>query len=314
MKIETRQAWAAEITDLEQLASAQADAAMEHNRTAAGPFRMRMRVADFGMLRIQSNEASNNYIARGVMRADRFGLLLPTGGPAGGSLFNGTLVGPDDMVLARPGAEMLAHTRAGQAWAALVISEDAFDPPVAEAWPSGAGTLLCAGRLRAAPALRRLAVEVGEMADANPAALRAPAVAGAIVEAVSAGLAAALDAAPERPTRASRQHLRLVRGAMDYLETVLAHAVYSEEVGRALGVSPRVLNEAFSAVLGVSLHQYLRIRRLNLAHRRLRAAGEAALVKTVALDLGFWHLGRFALAYRELFGEAPSETLAGRPG
>jgi AraC family ethanolamine operon transcriptional activator len=33
-------------------------------------------------------------------------------------------------------------------------------------------------------------------------------------------------------------------------------------------------------------------------------------VKSVALDLGFWHLGYFARDYRERFGESPSQTLA----
>jgi hypothetical protein len=34
------------------------------------------------------------------------------------------------------------------------------------------------------------------------------------------------------------------------------------------------------------------------------------LVKIVALDLGFRHFGGFAIAYRELLGDTPSDTLA----
>jgi AraC family ethanolamine operon transcriptional activator len=33
-------------------------------------------------------------------------------------------------------------------------------------------------------------------------------------------------------------------------------------------------------------------------------------VKSIALDNGFWELGRFAVEYKGLFGESPSETLA----
>jgi AraC-like DNA-binding protein len=60
------------------------------------------------------------------------------------------------------------------------------------------------------------------------------------------------------------------------------------------------------------LQRYLQIRRLTLARRILRDGGGPGLVKQVALDCGFWHFGRFALAYRGQFGETPSETLARR--
>jgi AraC family ethanolamine operon transcriptional activator len=39
---------------------------------------------------------------------------------------------------------------------------------------------------------------------------------------------------------------------------------------------------------------------------------EETTVTQVAFGLGFWDLGRFAGAYRRLFGERPSETLRQR--
>jgi transcriptional regulator GlxA family with amidase domain len=48
---------------------------------------------------------------------------------------------------------------------------------------------------------------------------------------------------------------------------------------------------------------------LAAAHRRLRAAGPADDVTRIATDCGFFHLGRFAVCYRELYGESPSQTL-----
>ncbi len=33
-------------------------------------------------------------------------------------------------------------------------------------------------------------------------------------------------------------------------------------------------------------------------------------VKQIALTSGFWELGRFAVEYKRLFGESPSETLS----
>jgi len=50
--------------------------------------------------------------------------------------------------------------------------------------------------------------------------------------------------------------------------------------------------------------------RLERAHERLRVAGPADTVTSIALDCGFAHLGRFPAAYRIAFGELPTETLA----
>jgi transcriptional regulator GlxA family with amidase domain len=57
----------------------------------------------------------------------------------------------------------------------------------------------------------------------------------------------------------------------------------------------------------MSLHRYLRLRRLWLVRQRLLAGADS--VKAVALAFGFWHLSDFSRSYRDQFGETPSETL-----
>ncbi|WP_426013026.1 hypothetical protein [Caulobacter sp. DWR2-3-1b2] len=47
--------------------------------------------------------------------------------------------------------------------------------------------------------------------------------------------------------------------------------------------------------------------------RLLAAASRPTTVTQVALDHGFWELGRFAGAYRGMFGEAPSEAPSETP-
>jgi AraC family transcriptional regulator, ethanolamine operon transcriptional activator len=76
-------------------------------------------------------------------------------------------------------------------------------------------------------------------------------------------------------------------------------------------VSERELRRAFAAAYGVSPARFLRLRRLHLARSRLRD-GPAGTVTDVAVDLGFFDLGRFAGDYRLLFGEFPSATLKRR--
>lgn len=107
---------------------------------------------------------------------------------------------------------------------------------------------------------------------------------------------------------------RIMRRADDYLRSHLSEPVCLLDLCRATRASARSLNYAFHSVLGVPPLRYLRLRRFNLAHRLLCQSRAGNLsVKAVALHCGFLELGRFAVEYRRLFGERPSQTLAHDP-
>ncbi len=56
--------------------------------------------------------------------------------------------------------------------------------------------------------------------------------------------------------------------------------------------------------------RYLTLRRMHLVRRALlRSDPSKVTVTQIVTDHGFWELGRFAVAYRTLFGESPSDTL-----
>ncbi|WP_428660230.1 helix-turn-helix domain-containing protein [Reyranella sp.] len=78
----------------------------------------------------------------------------------------------------------------------------------------------------------------------------------------------------------------------------------------ALRISRRTLERAFHDLLGVSPAQHLRVRSLNAVREALmRCPPEPGIVTRIAIDHGFWHLGRFSLSYRTLFGERPIDTV-----
>ena len=78
----------------------------------------------------------------------------------------------------------------------------------------------------------------------------------------------------------------------------------------ALGVSERTLQNAFQTVMGLPPIAFLRRLRLHRARQELREADpESTTVSSVALDWGFSHFGEFSQAYKDCFGELPSETL-----
>jgi AraC family ethanolamine operon transcriptional activator len=103
-------------------------------------------------------------------------------------------------------------------------------------------------------------------------------------------------------------HFKVYRDIQAVLSGSIGRPVYSGELARHVGVSVRTMHDAVQRYQGMSLHRYLRLRRLWLVRQRLLAG--TGSVKACALACGFWHLGDFARSYRSQFGESPSETLA----
>jgi len=84
------------------------------------------------------------------------------------------------------------------------------------------------------------------------------------------------------------------------------------DLARTTGVGVRALTRGFERRLGISPMRYLQHRRLERARSDLLDG--CGSVTSVAYRWGFGNLGDFSLAYRERFGERPSDTLRGAKG
>ncbi|MFI5706374.1 helix-turn-helix transcriptional regulator [Kribbella sp. NPDC051620] len=98
--------------------------------------------------------------------------------------------------------------------------------------------------------------------------------------------------------------------ARQWLEAHHEEPVSVTDVARAVGIGVRQLQHLFAEHFGATPTEVLREIRLCHAHSLLsgHAGGSMPTVAAVAHRCGFAHLGRFSIAYRDRFGESPSET------
>jgi len=96
----------------------------------------------------------------------------------------------------------------------------------------------------------------------------------------------------------------------DYICANLDAAITRDDLAAEAGISIRSLSRAFERKYGLGPMAFVRQRRLDACFAQLRGSQrEATTVTEVAMSYGFWHIGKFAIAYREAFGESPSESL-----
>jgi AraC-like DNA-binding protein len=163
--------------------------------------------------------------------------------------------------------------------------------------------------------LLQLHEAAGHLAETAPDILAKPQVAQAIEEALVEVMILCLTEGHSGDVRIVHRHRATV---MQRLEEVLTSTpdrpLYMPQLCATVGASYTTLRDCCQEYLGMSPGRYLWLRRMHLARRALRVAdAEKTTVTEIATDHGFWELGRFAVAYRSLFGEPPSAALRRPP-
>jgi AraC-like DNA-binding protein len=115
-------------------------------------------------------------------------------------------------------------------------------------------------------------------------------------------------------TANEQSHTSVVAKLEGYVAANAEKPIYVGELCTALGISESTLRRCCHEHLGMGANRYLLLRRMHLARGALLRADEASTnVTKIAMNYGFWELGRFSVAYRSLFGESPSVTLGRAP-
>jgi AraC-like DNA-binding protein len=163
--------------------------------------------------------------------------------------------------------------------------------------------------------LLRLHEAAGHLAKTAPDILAKPEVARAIEEAlVEAMILCWTEGHSDNVRNLHRHRATIMRRLEEVLTSTPDRPLYMPQLCRTVGASYTRLHDCCQEYLGMSPKHYLWLRRMHLVRRVLqRADAEKTTVTEIATDHGFWELGRFAVAYRSLFGESPSAALRRPP-
>jgi AraC-like DNA-binding protein len=93
-----------------------------------------------------------------------------------------------------------------------------------------------------------------------------------------------------------------------WVEAHLEEPISLARLCNLAGVGERALQKAFESRRGMSPMRFVAERRLAAARRLLTRASPRDDVTHIAIKLGFGHTGRFAVLYRQTFGESPSQS------
>jgi AraC-like DNA-binding protein len=115
---------------------------------------------------------------------------------------------------------------------------------------------------------------------------------------------------PVEMTCGTLRHTAIIARFEELLAANCGQPLHLAEICAAIGASERTLRVSCIEHLGMGPIRYLWLRRMHLVHSVLiQTVPGSATVTKIATDTGFWELGRFAVEYGALFGEAPSATL-----
>lgn len=98
-----------------------------------------------------------------------------------------------------------------------------------------------------------------------------------------------------------------------FIEENLKQDIAPAKLAELVHISPRSLYALFEKHVGTTPKSYIRQKRLERIHACLSDPSVPVRnVTEVAMDYGFFHLGRFSESYKSAFGELPSDTLKRR--
>src|SRR5215203_5056048 len=283
--------------------------------TAKGDFRANLTRTQMPQLWMQSGRENLPRVLHVAVDAERPPIYFLADAKQAPIRHNGMGLSFGEIIVTAPGSTHHLLTEAPSHWAALSLTQEDL---------TAAGHTL-AGRELTVPSvshrLRPSLLSMSRLQYLCEAAGRLASAAGgsptpsepnqALEQAlIHVMITCMTDAATVEKSPTARQHSAIIERFEELLARNRNRPLYLAEICAATGASERTLRVCCHEHLGMGPVRYLWLRRMHLARRALIIATEqTAGVTEIAMDPGFWELGRFAVNYRALFRESPSASL-----
>jgi AraC-like DNA-binding protein len=287
--------------------------------TVKGAFRAKLTQVGLSKLWVHGAHEDLPRVYIGMVKPDRaaIGFLTRQNQPA--MLHCGMAVLPGDIVINDTDL-MYRRTEANCDWGSMSLPRDDLDRTCQAVTGHEYAASPLKHLVRPAPELmsRLLTIHemVGELAKTTPDILSLPEVARALEqELILVMIRCLTEGRSLVMTTGGRRHDIIIARFEEFLDAHPGQPLYLTEICPAINVAERTLRVACEEHLGMGPIRFLSLRRMHLVHRALlQADSSTTTVTRLATDHGFWELGRFAVAYRALFDESPSESLRRPPG
>jgi AraC family transcriptional regulator, ethanolamine operon transcriptional activator len=296
------------ITDFDEVSDLAPGWTLEYVPLGRGPLRGRIFAVHTPMLQLGIVDFSKGYNVRGEVPTRSLTAAFPNP-PAVPPIWRGQSLAEREAILCSGFEEIEGSFPSPQHDQLIVsVSQSLVDAAAIRLW----GTPITSDRLTfhdedAAARFRAMFHRVTEAARRHPDRLHLPETAAILESDVVDSLLR--ETSPAASTVAVRARHEAARCAYAHLMDHRSSPVTVGELCAASGMSERTLQRAFLEIYGLPPAALVKSVRLAGARRALQDPSETTSVTDVALHRGFFHLGRFAHDYRELFGESPSETL-----
>jgi AraC-like DNA-binding protein len=299
-------------TDPEQYGASIRPITSNFTVTGRGAFHARSILFDLG--RVYAQRGCEG-LAR-IKHADvpRPGVMFLTE-PGPSVYLNGAEIGINQIAILGAGESYISRLSGATRWVAMTLAKDDMDALCMIEPGSGTHRVSGVTVITPPPAslghLRSLHNYMGRLAETNPEVLNDTEVAHDLEHSLIAAMQGILSTKAERPDTIRRQHNRVVVNRfLGLMRAQPTAPLRISDIDRQLGVSGRTLRGACREILGVSPLHYAILRRMQMARCALQKGDPAVChVTDIATDHGFWELGRFAVNYRQFFGESPTTTL-----